>query len=192
MPRQPIGERAMTDAERSANGARGCCTRRPRTTSNASGCGMRCSRPSSGTTRCPKRLAARPTTRKRARLNRGARYTAAAKLAWVEDHPGHSAEDYEHSGSCAATGEQERHWHDWSNDFSARYRDREPLAQELTEAHQENARLGRRIKELETKLARRERTAAAKEAAKPAPAPSEARAEIEALRKHLATAKKQI
>ena len=92
----------------------------------------------------------------------------------------------------AAAGEQERHWHDWSNDFSARYRDREPLAQKLTEAHQENARLGRRIKELETKLARRERTAAAKEAAKPAPAPSEARAEIEALRKHLATAKKHI
>ena len=106
----------------------------------------------------------------RARLAAGARYVAAAKLAWVEDHPGHSAEDYEHWGSCAATDKQERHWHGWTNDFSARYRDREPLAQQLTEAYQENARLNRRIKELEKKLARRERTA------KPAPASSEARA----------------
>jgi hypothetical protein len=100
---------------------------------------------------------------------------AAAKAEWVKDHPGHSPDDYELWGSCSATDKQERHWHDWTNDFQARYRDREPLAQELTEAHQENIRLDRRLKELEAKLARR----------KPAPASSE----IDALRQQLAAAK---
>jgi len=43
---------------------------------------------------------------RRERLAAGARMVRAAKRAWVKDHPGHTAADCDHWGSCSATPQQ--------------------------------------------------------------------------------------
>ena len=95
----------------------------------------------------------------RKRKEAGAQYLRAAKQAWVDDHPDHTAADFDHWGSCAATPTQERHWHDWEAAFSAKYWKGEPAAkakpasQELADARKEIERLRQRIHDLEATLA---------------------------------------
>ena len=95
----------------------------------------------------------------RKRKEAGAQYLRAAKQAWVDDHPDHTAADFDHWGSCSATPTQERHWHDWEAAFSAKYWKGEPAAKakpmsrELAEARREIERLRQRIHDLEAVLA---------------------------------------
>ena len=54
-----------------------------------------------------------------------ARYEQAAVLTWVEDHPGHTRDDFEWWGGCGAMPEQNQHRHEWDLIFlSAAFRDR--------------------------------------------------------------------
>jgi len=64
---------------------------------------------------------------RRERLERGRRWNEAATRAWIKDHPGHTAADYEHWGSCAATDEQEEHWLEWFAGFSAEFHKHEAM-----------------------------------------------------------------
>jgi len=70
---------------------------------------------------------------------------AAAKLAWVADHPGHSADDYDIWGGLRATPEQQQHWLDWTAAFLAKRDDPDVLSRELAEARAEIERLRQQL-----------------------------------------------
>jgi hypothetical protein len=57
-----------------------------------------------------------------------ARYEQAAVLTWVEDHPGHTRDDFEWWGGCGATPEQSQHWHEWDLIFFLQHFEIEPAA----------------------------------------------------------------
>lgn len=68
---------------------------------------------------------------RRERLERGKRWTEAATRAWIADHPGHTAADFDHWSGCAATDEEERHWLDWFDQFSLQYHKAMPAVIEV-------------------------------------------------------------
>ena len=70
---------------------------------------------------------------------------AAAKLAWVADHPGHSADDYDIWGGLRATPEQQQHWLDWTAAFLAKRDDPDLLSRGLAEARAEIEQLRQQL-----------------------------------------------
>jgi BMFP domain-containing protein YqiC len=70
---------------------------------------------------------------------------AAAKLAWVADHPGHSADDYDIWGGLRATPEQQQHWLDWTAAFLAKRDDPDVLSRGLAEARAEIEQLRQQL-----------------------------------------------
>ena len=129
MPRRPLGEKAMTDAERQRK--RRHRLRKARVVLDTCvlddilGERERLVKEMHAAKQtydllC---LAVRGETDDEAREEeaRAARRVPALRLAWVKDHPGHAAADFDHWGSCAATPEQERHWGEWIVAFFAQY-----------------------------------------------------------------------
>jgi hypothetical protein len=106
MPRHPIGEKPMTGKERQRRWRERLRKETPALTDRQ------------------KLIASKKEiNRLEAQIvrERGIHWARAARLAWVEDHPGHTAADFELWGSCGATREQGRHWLEWDRRFSARY-----------------------------------------------------------------------
>jgi hypothetical protein len=159
MPRRPIGERAMTGAERLRRWRERKWRER---LAQAAGDDEQRVRLRKATLAAKQRyyalskaVSGQTPDETRERLAAGARTIDAMTRAWVEDHPGHTAVDFNHWGSCAATPEQERHWHDWADRFDrkAAVQAEPSSSEELAEAKREIAALKQELAAVVARLA---------------------------------------
>jgi hypothetical protein len=134
MGRPPIGKQAMSDAERQRR-------RRERLRKDDA------SKAASSESALAEARKEIERLTEQLMKERGARWRETAPAAWIKDHPGHTAADFERWGSCSATVDQARHFEDWV--FAFEKRKAEPQPQALIEAREEIERLRARVAKLE-------------------------------------------